>query len=302
MSAHNSAAWGRDTAFDAWCARFGPPEEAAARLLRDPGRCLGPLLPYLLQLGPRTPAAPRDVAAAATATATAPESSAHPGALPLTLPLRGLTAANLCGSHGHKAVALAALGAAHVTVVDVSAGNAAYATRLAAAAGLQVVAVKAAADGGSGGGGGSGGAVGAGAAGAGGDTLTGAGAGGGGGGGELRYLLADLAECAPQPQQPRTGAGGGGGSGSGSGDPGGGGGALLYDRQYDLVLMELGVLHYFLVGGWGEVMCPSRVGQGLLPPFMVSVHRHEDACQDMQGRGQGRGTGRARGGTGQGRR
>ena len=69
-----------------------------------------------------------------------------------------------------------------------------------------------------------------------------------------------------------------------------------------LVGAVVGVCNSSWVGGGGQVMCPSRVGQGLLPPFMVSVHRHEDACQDMQGRGQGRGTGRARGGTGQGRR
>lgn len=54
---------------------------------------------------------------------------------PLPLPLRGLRAANLLGSHGHKALALAALGA-EVTVVDSSRGNAQYAHEMAAAAGL----------------------------------------------------------------------------------------------------------------------------------------------------------------------
>ncbi len=47
LAAHNCAAWGRDQAYDAWVARWGPPEEAAGRLLRDPARALGPLLPYL---------------------------------------------------------------------------------------------------------------------------------------------------------------------------------------------------------------------------------------------------------------
>jgi 2-polyprenyl-3-methyl-5-hydroxy-6-metoxy-1,4-benzoquinol methylase len=44
---------------------------------------------------------------------------------------------NLMGSHGHKAVALALLGAA-VTVVDVSPGNATYARAVAAAAGVEL--------------------------------------------------------------------------------------------------------------------------------------------------------------------
>ncbi|KAG2439936.1 hypothetical protein HXX76_004055 [Chlamydomonas incerta] len=218
LSAHNSAAWGRDTAFDAWCARFGPPEEAAARLVRDPGRCLGPLLPYLLQLPLQLPrsAAPHPTAHLPPAAAAHPAHPAAPQQLQ-QLPLRGLTAANLCGSHGHKAVALAALGAGHVTVLDVSAGNAAYATRLAAAAGLRV----------------------AGEAGTGGGSAADAAAGGGidggtGDGVQFRYLLADLAECRPPGQ-----AAGGGGTGTDAC-------CGLYDRQYDVVLMELGVLHYFL--------------------------------------------------------
>ncbi|GFR41941.1 hypothetical protein Agub_g2735, partial [Astrephomene gubernaculifera] len=103
LSAHNAAAWGRDAAAQAaWGARFGAPDVAAGRLLADPGRALGPLLGYL--------------------------------SLADSPPLSALSVVNLCGSHGHKALALAALGAPRVVVVDASPGNARYAVQLAAEA------------------------------------------------------------------------------------------------------------------------------------------------------------------------
>ncbi|KXZ44700.1 hypothetical protein GPECTOR_63g28 [Gonium pectorale] len=187
LSAYNTAAWGRDTAYDAWVARFGPPREAAARLLGDPGRALGPLLPCLQ--------------------------------LPDSPPLAGLSVANLCGSHGHKAVALAALGA-RVAVVDASAGNAAYARELAAAAGLAAA---------------------------------------------VSYHVADVAELPRRwrQRQPDESAevalpaaeaaqleAGGGGEADSAGAPGRQAAEAappaLAPGGFDLVLMEMGVLHYFL--------------------------------------------------------
>jgi SAM-dependent methyltransferase len=93
----NEAAWNQST-YDAWVARYGAPNQAAARIAKDPEARLTPLQSYLL-------------------------------------PLAGKRVINLLGSHGSKAVAMALLGAS-VTVVDISPGNAAYANGVAAAAGV----------------------------------------------------------------------------------------------------------------------------------------------------------------------
>lgn len=84
--------------------------------------------------------------------------------------LSGRKVANLLGSHGHKAVAMALLGA-KVTVVDFASENARYALQLAEAAGVQI-----------------------------------------------RYIVSDVLELPPE--------------------------ELTAD--YDLVVMEFGILHYFI--------------------------------------------------------
>jgi SAM-dependent methyltransferase len=99
LSRHNQEAWSQNS-YDAWVERHGGPAEAAARIAADPAARLAPLGRHLGEL-------------------------------------RGVKVANLLGSHGAKAVAMALLGA-DVTVVDISPANAAYATALAAAAGVPV--------------------------------------------------------------------------------------------------------------------------------------------------------------------
>jgi 2-polyprenyl-3-methyl-5-hydroxy-6-metoxy-1,4-benzoquinol methylase len=132
-SRHNRQAW-TGSNYEAWLQRFGTPAEAARRIQKDPAGRLASLEPYL-------------------------------GG-----PLAGRRVMNLLGSHGSKAVAMALLGA-DVTVADISAENARYATELAEAAGVQI-----------------------------------------------RYLVADVLDL---PEEELSGT-------------------------YDLVLMELGVLHYFI--------------------------------------------------------
>lgn len=132
LNLHNEQAWNRH-AYEAWVARFGTPEEAAARLKADPGARIRSF-------------------------------AGHMG------DLRGKKVANLLGSHGGKAVPMALLGAS-VTIVDFSAANARYASRLAEAAGVPI-----------------------------------------------RYVVADVLEL---PAEELTG-------------------------DYDFVLMEFGILHYFL--------------------------------------------------------
>ncbi|MNO23555.1 bifunctional 3-demethylubiquinone-9 3-methyltransferase/ 2-octaprenyl-6-hydroxy phenol methylase [compost metagenome] len=89
--------WNEDT-YAAWTTRFGSPEEAAAKLVKDPAAKLYPLLNYLGEI-------------------------------------RGKKILNLMGSNGMKAVALGLLGA-EVSVADFSEANARYAGELAEAAGI----------------------------------------------------------------------------------------------------------------------------------------------------------------------
>jgi len=158
LSAHNSEVWSRggggggNGTYAAWTARFGPPAAAAAAIARDPVARLAPLGRHL-------------VAAAAG----------------------GGRVVNLLGSHGHKAVALALLGA-RVAVVDVSPGNARYARELAAAAGV-----------------------------------------------DLAYLVCDVLRLLG----PAAG-------GAGGGAPGGGAPGAALEGAADAVLLEMGVLHYFV--------------------------------------------------------
>jgi 2-polyprenyl-3-methyl-5-hydroxy-6-metoxy-1,4-benzoquinol methylase len=96
----NEKAWNQEDAYLAWVKRFGEPEEAAKRILKNPGAKLSSLEPYL-----------GDVT--------------------------GKTVMNLMGSHGTKAVACALLGA-DVTVVDMSEGNRRYAEDLAKSTGVSI--------------------------------------------------------------------------------------------------------------------------------------------------------------------
>jgi SAM-dependent methyltransferase len=100
ISQINELAW-NGHAYEAWVARFGPPEQAAAQITRNPAARLKGLLPYLG-------------------------------------PIEGRKVINLLGSHGSKAVALAILGARDVTVADISESNARYARSLADAAGVHL--------------------------------------------------------------------------------------------------------------------------------------------------------------------
>ncbi|MCO7176203.1 class I SAM-dependent methyltransferase [Sporolactobacillus kofuensis] len=88
----NGQAW-NDDAYQAWINRFGTPDQAAQKIKQDPIGRLGSLSYYL-----------KDV--------------------------RGQKIMNLLGSHAGKALALALMGA-EVTVVDISAENAAYAKHVA---------------------------------------------------------------------------------------------------------------------------------------------------------------------------
>ena len=96
----NRAAWNSGT-YAAWLERFGPPEEAAAKIVRDPAKRIGPVL--------------ADMGGS----------------------VAGKRVANLLGSNGNKAVALALLGA-DATVIDFSEGNERYARELAKAAGVSL--------------------------------------------------------------------------------------------------------------------------------------------------------------------
>ncbi|MBY9078497.1 class I SAM-dependent methyltransferase [Paenibacillus sp. HN-1] len=98
-SAASEELWNEDT-YSAWVARFGTPEEAAAKLKNDPSARLQPLIRHL-----------GDV--------------------------QGRRIMNIMGSNGYKAVALGLLGA-EVTVADFSEGNARYAAELAEAAGVEL--------------------------------------------------------------------------------------------------------------------------------------------------------------------
>jgi SAM-dependent methyltransferase len=131
-SGENRQAWNEE-AFQAWVRRFGSPEQAAEKISKDPVGRLAQLAPYI------------------------PEA-------------RGKKIINLLGSHGGKALSLALLGA-QVTVVDISAENAAYARQTAAALNLP-----------------------------------------------LRYLVCDVLQL---PEREKT-------------------------ADYDVVIMELGILHYFV--------------------------------------------------------
>lgn len=95
----NEKAW-NDLAYEAWCAKYGKPSEAAERIRKNPEKTVGILLEEF-------------------------------GDLP------GKKVANLMGSHGMKAVALACLGA-ESTVVDFSEGNKKYAEELSEEAKVQV--------------------------------------------------------------------------------------------------------------------------------------------------------------------
>lgn len=94
----NLEAWNSGT-YQAWLSRFGTPQEAAAKIAAEPKKRIGAAL---ADMG-------GDV--------------------------QGKRIANLLGSNGNKAVALALLGA-EVTVVDFSEGNRKYALELAEAAGV----------------------------------------------------------------------------------------------------------------------------------------------------------------------
>lgn len=96
---HNEQAWNEET-YDAWVERFGNPAEAAAKIGRNPEAKLHPIYNHF-----------GDIA--------------------------GKRVANLMGSNGFKAVALALLGA-DVTIVDISPGNEKYALELASAAGVKL--------------------------------------------------------------------------------------------------------------------------------------------------------------------
>ncbi|MQR94053.1 class I SAM-dependent methyltransferase [Fictibacillus phosphorivorans] len=95
----NGQAWS-NSSYTAWVNRFGTPEKAVSRILKDPKRRLQPLDQYV-----------GDVS--------------------------GKKIVNLLGSHGSKAVALSLLGA-ETTVIDISDSNAAYARELASAANVDV--------------------------------------------------------------------------------------------------------------------------------------------------------------------
>lgn len=98
-STANEAAWNQGS-YQAWLNRYGTPAEAAAKIKSNPAGRLAGLYPHM-----------GDVA--------------------------GKKIANLLGSHGSKAVALALLGA-DATVVDIAPDNARYARELAQAAGVAI--------------------------------------------------------------------------------------------------------------------------------------------------------------------
>ncbi|MGG3841302.1 class I SAM-dependent methyltransferase [Paenibacillus thiaminolyticus] len=95
----NQASWNAH-AYQAWLNRFGKPEEAAARIKKDPAKRIGELYKHVGDI-------------------------------------RQKKIINLLGSNGSKAVALALLGA-EVTIVDFSTDNERYAKELAAEAGVRI--------------------------------------------------------------------------------------------------------------------------------------------------------------------
>jgi ubiquinone/menaquinone biosynthesis C-methylase UbiE len=99
VSKKNESAWNQSP-YQAWINRYGPPEIAAEKIMQNPPSTLKSLYEYF-----------GDV--------------------------KNKKVANLLGSHGHKAVALALLGAT-VKVMDISSDNAKYARELAAAAGVEI--------------------------------------------------------------------------------------------------------------------------------------------------------------------
>lgn len=95
----NRAAW-ESAAYTAWINRFGEPAIAAERLTTNPSRDVKALLPYIENI-------------------------------------EGKRMINLMGSHGHKAVSFALLGA-EVTIVDFSSENKRYAMELSKEAGVPI--------------------------------------------------------------------------------------------------------------------------------------------------------------------
>lgn len=95
----NRAGWNK-FAYEAWIKGKGTPEQIAADLINNPWRKLEPFRPYVGQF-------------------------------------EGKRVANLLGSYGNAAVAMALLGA-EVTVVDISEANARFANELAQAAGVRI--------------------------------------------------------------------------------------------------------------------------------------------------------------------
>lgn len=95
----NKNSW-NNGAYQAWVNRFGYPNEAAEKIKADPIKRIGKAIDYMGDVD-------------------------------------GKRIANLLGSNGNKAVALALLGA-DVTVVDFSSENEKYAMELAASSGVQI--------------------------------------------------------------------------------------------------------------------------------------------------------------------
>jgi 2-polyprenyl-3-methyl-5-hydroxy-6-metoxy-1,4-benzoquinol methylase len=99
QSGVNERAWNQSP-YNAWVNRYGAPNEAAAKIKKDPPSVLKSLYQHIGDL-------------------------------------KGKKVVNLLGSHGHKAVALALLGS-NVTVVDIASENARYANQLAQNAGVSM--------------------------------------------------------------------------------------------------------------------------------------------------------------------
>ena len=95
----NNAIWQQET-YNAYVKKYGFPNEAAQKIIRDPEKILYPIYPYFKKV-------------------------------------KGQKIFNLMGSMGQKAVALSLLGA-NVTVVDISPGNKQYALELAEACGCEI--------------------------------------------------------------------------------------------------------------------------------------------------------------------
>ncbi|GAX76746.1 hypothetical protein CEUSTIGMA_g4193.t1 [Chlamydomonas eustigma] len=138
VGSNNSAAWGGGDTYEAWCSRFGIPSVEAVRISSDPLRVLGPLGPHLNQLVEvfrdqeeglaDTEDAARQARAAAAAEVSVQECNA----------VGAVRVANLMGSHGGKAVAMAKAFGIQPLVVDISEGNARYALELAECAGVDI--------------------------------------------------------------------------------------------------------------------------------------------------------------------